>query len=251
MSKRKRPHRKDPARSGPIRNFADLYRQPDRANGNQNSEGGTSTAQTRSKVPGSEQLSEGVGLAYRVIEKYISDGRTAAQQLSPQSYRGGTPTQPLQQLVDRMLRYQAEMLPLWLDLFGSLSRVDSFRAGPPTPPKVRATNNHAAASSGNVSIEVTSRRPVEVSVDVDNDSTMAALVTPGLYALDQRKPGLTDVRFVPGNGRKRGKLSIKIKDRQPAGSYSGVMVDPRSGETRGILSVRIANGHLTTGVRSK
>ena len=251
MSERKRPHRKDPARFGPIRNFANLYRGPDRANATPSSESQVSAPQTRAKMPSADQPSEEVGLAYRVIEKYISEGRKSAQQFSKQSYRTEAVTQPLQGLVDRMLRYQAEMLPLWLDLFGSLARVDSFRAGPPAPPTTRAMKNGAAPVGGNVSIEVTSGRPVEVSVDVDHDSTRTALVTPGLYTLDQRKPGLTDIRFIPGNERRRGKLSIKIPDRQPAGSYSGVMVDPRSGETRGTLSIRIANGHSTTGPRSK
>lgn len=256
MSERKRAHRKDAARLGPIRNFANLYRRPDREDGNTNSVNGASASVVHPKMPGADQpspdqLSEGVGLAYRVIDEYISQGRKAAQQFSKQSHQTGPPTRPLQEIVDRMLRYQAEMLPLWLDLFGSLARVDSFRAGSPSPPKARAMNNGAAAAGGNVSIEVTSRRQVEVSVDVDHDSTRAALVTPGLHALDQHKPGLTDVRFVPANGRRPGKVSIKIRDRQPPGSYSGVLVDPRSGETRGTLSIRIADGHSTAGTRSK
>jgi hypothetical protein len=181
-----------------------------------------------------------------VVEKYISQGRKSAEQLSKESYRATSGARPLQELIDRMLRSQAEMLPLWLDLFGSLSRVDSFRPNYPAGPTAERENNGIRQDCA-ISIEMTCSRPVEVSIDFDHESTQVPLVTPGLYALDRHKPVLTGVSFVPQIGRKRGKLSIKVPDQQPAGSYSGVMVDPRSGETRGTLSVRIGDARSTAG----
>lgn len=245
MSERKRLRRKDPVRVGPLRNFANLYRPTGLSNDKSDSESPVSLKQARGQAGGESKPSEGVGLAYRVIEKYLNDGLRTAEQLNAQPYGTRPMAAPLQELIDRMLRYQADMVPLWLDLLGSLVRADPAAPVYSRRPDARGMTNGVLTNS-KFSIETASRQPVEVSLDLQLNSEHIALATPGLHALDSRKPALTDIRFVPATSRNRAKLSIRIPTRQPAGVYSGVVIDRASGDTRGTLSIRVASGRRGT-----
>src|SRR5579862_6335133 len=234
MKERKRAHRKDPVRTGPIRDFANLYRSSDGTGTDANS-----AKRSRTQRPNAAAQSDGVGLAYQVIEKYINAGRSAAAQLSTQPHGLGPVTRPLQEVIDRILRYQAEMLPLWLDLFGSLGRADAFRMGNSPVAPVSMSNGGPPHQHQSVTIEVASRRAFEVSIDLVPQFANMPLVTAGLHALEKNKPGLTAVNFTPGNARRRAKWSIRIPDHQPPGLYSGVVIDPSSKQARGTMSVRV------------
>jgi hypothetical protein len=249
MSERKR-RQGDPARFGPVRHFANIYRRPGSSNGEANSESPMSQQPRRPKESRSDQVSAGVGLAYRVIEKYINEGRRVGEQFNRQPDRRGATTRPLQELVNRMLRYQAELLPLWLDLLGSLTKVDFARIADPAGSDRRQLRKRAS-TDGKVSIELTSTRPTEISFELQEDSESFALVIPGLQALDPHKPTLTDIHFVPRTGRGRGKLRVTIPNRQPPGTYSGVIVDRKTGDIRGTLSVRVADIRSSAGKRAK
>src|SRR5271163_2944097 len=92
-----------------------------------------------------------------------------------------------------------------------------------------------------VSIEVASRRPVQVSVDLRPNSEAKSLVALGLHSVDSRKPTLSDIRFVHDEAAGRIGLRIGVPESQPPGTYSGVIVNRDNGETRGTLSIRIAD----------
>jgi hypothetical protein len=62
----------------------------------------------------------------------------------------------------------------------------------------------------------------------------------GLHAVDSDKPGLTDITFSPAKVDGRRKLRVFVPVNQPAGSYSGVIVDRETGELRGTLTVRVS-----------
>jgi hypothetical protein len=168
-------------------------------------------------------------------------GRKAAEQFTQRSYGTGSVTRPLQEVVDKLLRFQAEMLPLWLDLFGSLARVDSFRIGGTQSEARKGANG--LVLNGNIWIELASARPVEILTDIDQAFTHRPLVTPGLHSFDKNKPALTDIQFTPANRRQKAKLQISVPKSQPAGLYSGAIVDPASGEARGTLSIRVTSNH--------
>jgi hypothetical protein len=238
MSERKRLHRNDPSRGGPLRNFSNLYSQPGVLNGGSKAKDSATSQEGHDKTRAEGRPGEGVGLAYRVIEKYLAEGRLAAERLNPLSYGNGATAAPLQELVERMLRQQVEMLPLWLELFGSLARVDPARTGDPARANSRPMNN-GSSSKHNISLEIASRQPVEVFLDLQEHSERLALVTSGLHALRPKARALTEIRFTPRKGESRSKLSIKIPARQPSGTYSGVLVDRANGDVRGTLSIRI------------
>ena len=165
MSDRKRLHRADPARIAPARNFSKLYSSPDSGNGNNSAKPAQSDAPR--KVRSAGPLAEGVELAYSVIDKYIADGRRTAEDINSQPYPTRAPTDNLQDILERMLRFQSEMLPLWIETLATLVKVDPSRNGSATTREGGPGSNGSPKSETMaVSIEVVSLRPVQVSVEL-------------------------------------------------------------------------------------
>lgn len=239
MSVRKRLHRDDPARSAPIRHFSKLYRRNETKNGVGNPANSATTDNGR-VTKASGKLAEGVELAYRVIDKHIVEGRQTAEQLNKQPYSTRPPTDSLQELLERLLRFQADMLPLWVETLSTLVIVDpsrnpfSARADAMTP-----SNGAGGNGASRVSIELLSTRPVRVSLDLREHSEVLPLVVLGLHSVETKKPPLTHISFKPAKASDESKLSIRIPQSHPAGTYSGVIVNRDTGEARGTLSVRI------------
>jgi hypothetical protein len=80
---------------------------------------------------------------------------------------------------------------------------------------------------------------VQIQLDLQTNSDRLALVSLGLRAVDPKKPVLTAVSFIPAKNQHRGELRIAIPDTQPAGIYSGVIVDRLTAQTRGTLKVQV------------
>src|ERR1700722_4317705 len=239
MSDRKRLHRGDSVRVGPIRDFSKLYRQPESVNGTHPARPIPSESPHKAaRGP----LAEGVELAYSVIEKYIAEGRRTAEGFNSQPYSTHATNDNMQEVLERMLRFQAEMLPLWIEMLATLVKVDPSRNGhaPATDAWPRPNGAYKTETTA-VSIEVVSLRPVQVSVDLRPNTEAKSLLSLGLNAVDSSKPALTDISFVPDEVPGRLKLRLRIPESQPSGIYSGVIVNRYSGEARGTLSVRIAD----------
>jgi hypothetical protein len=240
MSDSKRLHRNDPARNGPIRNFSGLYQW----SGSDCNPAGSSQSQTADGVPPQGQdasRDEGVGLAYHVIEKHIREGKRNAGQFNSQPYTTRAVTDGFQEILERTLRFQTELLPLWIEALSSAVRVDPMQK-PHTPGTAwrQESNSTASRSSSRaISIEIASVRPVQVSLDLRENSESPSLLCLGLRAVDENKPPLNGISLTPETTRDALTLRIPIPDAHPPGIYSGVIVDGKSGETRGTLSVRI------------
>ncbi len=238
MRERKRLRRDEPARVGPIRDFSKLYHHSESINGSNPAE---PIKPDLSRKPRGGPLAEGVVLAYSVIEKYIAEGRRTAEGISTQPYSIRAATDSLQGILERVLRFEAEILPLWIESLATLVKVDPSRNGFAA---AAAAWPHSNGGSNNdplaVTIEVVSLRPVQVSIELRPNAEAQALVALGLNAVDAKHPALTDVRFVPGEVPGGVKLCARIPENQPPGIYSGVIVNRDSGETRGTLSIRIA-----------
>jgi hypothetical protein len=240
MGDRKRLHRDDPARIAPVRNFSKLYSRSSSVNGTNAAKAVQPDAPLRTK--GGGPLAEGVELAYSVIEKYIAEGRQTAEGLSNQPYATNAPNDNLQVLVERMLRFQADMLPLWIETLATLVKVDPARNGyAPSSDVWPRSNGVQNTDTMAVTIEVVSLRPVQVSVELRPNSEPQSIVALGLSAVDSEKPILKDISLVPDEVAGRVKLRLRIPENQPPGTYSGVIVNRENGETRGTLSVRIAD----------
>src|SRR5580692_5088023 len=219
MGDRKRLHRDDPRRIAPLRNFSKLYSGSSSANSIHTAKVAQPDAPLRTTSGG--PLAEGVELAYNVIEKYIAEGRQTAEGFSNQPYNATrAPNDNLQVLVERMLRFQTEMLPLWIETLATLVKVDPAQNGyAPLSDAWRRSNGAARAETMAVTIEVVSLRPVQVSVALRPNSEPQSLVALGLSAVDSEKPILKDISFVPDEVAGRIKLRLRIPESQPSGTY--------------------------------
>jgi hypothetical protein len=240
MSNRKRLHRAAPARTAPLRNFSKLYGLSDSPNSTNSAK--PAHPDTPRKVRSAGPLAEGVELAYSVIDKYIAEGRRTAEGISNQAYTTRAPNDNLQDILERTLRFQSEMLPLWIETLATLVKVAPLQNGAATTPQAWPRPGGAPKSETMaVSIEVVSLRPVQVSVELWPSAEAQSLVALGLNAVDPKKPVLTDISLVPDEVPGRIKLRLRIPESQPPGTYSGVIVNRDNGETRGTLSIRIAD----------
>jgi hypothetical protein len=240
MSDRKRIRRDNPVRTGPIRNYSKLYRGENSANGTSSRNGAPSEKPQRVASVG--PLAEGVELAYSVIEKYIAEGRRTAEGLSNQPYATRVANDNLQDILERMLRFQGEILPLWIDTLANLVKIDPSQNGYATTSHASPAFNGAAKSDAmEVSIEVASIRPVQVSVQLKPNSETQSLVALGLSAVDSGKSAAAHISFVPDDTTGRVRVRIRVPDRHPSGTYAAVVVNRDSGEIRGTVSIRIAD----------
>ena len=239
MKDRKRLRREEPARTAPIRNFTKLYRKRDLTNGTHPKK--PAAAEKVNRAPAAGPLAEGVELAYSVIDKYIAEGRQTAEGLSTGPYTTRMANDNLQDLLERVLRFQAEILPLWIDTLATSVTVQPSQNGHQAAQRSRQRSNGTKESTvGQIPIEVASRRPVQVLLELSPNCESQSLVTLGVNSVDSKKPALTDVSFLPDDATGRLKLLVRIPNDQPSGTYTGVIVDSNSGDIRGTLSIRIA-----------
>ena len=236
MSLGERQRRSDPVRTAPIRTFSTTLRRPESPEG---AEPGGAT-----KPPGgrardgswSDVVAEGVDLAYRVIEEEIRLGQQAAEQLNRRSYAMGS---DMVEAGERLVRYSADLWISWLEFAGSLARnADSLRnlSRPPEPESVRSADATAGATA--VSIAITSPQPARVTLHLHPTAEGCSLAVRDLKAGDPGKPALTDVLFTPGAGGIMD-LQIRVPQEQPPDLYAGLVVDQRTGQPVGTLSVQV------------
>jgi hypothetical protein len=239
VSDRERIHRTDPVRGGPIRNFANLYTRPEAGGPQANLHAAGASEQNGTGAAGGDPISRGVEVAYQVIEKYIASGRSAAEQLSNQTYAPRFGGDSLQELLQRMLRFQSELVPLWLDMIGNLARSDVLSGAAAGLRNGTHTNGAAPREPHPVAIELRSGRPVRLTFETRGSARAADLASAGLHALEAGKPAIAGIALLPDEAGRWAKVTITIPDAQPAGRYSGVVVDRISGEVHGTLSIEV------------
>jgi hypothetical protein len=260
MNDRRRLHREDPVRTGPVRDWSTLYRRSDSwGTGNPAASPESMNHGASNHGAGNHStddvVTRGVELGYRVIEEYLRQGQRVAQQINGQSYSIGRAGADLQELVERVFRDSTDLLSLWVGFVSSLAANPEFtrafsRAGQPSPfeSPQRGTSAYAASSNGGpphqgtvVSIEIVSSGSIQVTLDLYPQSAGLPLVTPGLHALNGQTPPLTDITFEPGSESGVPRLRVRVPEGQSPGVYTGVVVDRNTGLPRGTLSVRVSD----------
>ena len=244
MSDGERLRRDDPARTGPIRNFSNLYRPSDSWDlgeaGGQAAAVGESGAATYG-----DAVAHGVELGYQVIQEQIAQGQRIAEQLSSQSYSSGAMAGDLREITDRAWRYLTDLGALWVDFLTSMAVDGEFLRkllGALTNQTNGAPAAGAAASTNGgvgVLIDIACDRPTRVSLDLRPHCDSTTLLCQALRALDAEKPPITEVTFERAAD---GALSLRVRvpDGHPVGVYFGAVIDPATVQPRGTLSVSVA-----------
>jgi hypothetical protein len=240
MGEREWLSREDPERSGPVRNFSGLFQWSGSSAGSTRPlESSSSNSDSTGRGHGVSR-EEGVGLAYSVIEKHINDGKRNAEQFNNKSYNTRTPTDGLQEILERTILSQIELIPGWIDALGSAFQVGPTRKPyPPASPARSQFNGDTRQPPKPISIEVASVRPARVSINFSENGKPRPVVVLR-DGLDETKPQLTGVSFDFDAASEEMTVRISVPDNQPPGVYSGVIVSRDTGEPLGTLSVRIA-----------
>ena len=222
----KRPH---PERTRPIRAWSTLF-------GSAESDGGSL----------GDVVSRSVDLGYRVVDDYIRQGQRAAQRFSERAYGPEAMVSDAQEMAGRMTQYASELMGVWLEFMDAASNAGAARrtasgngasSGTSSAP---ITREHLPAERVPVRIEIASRRPTEVEIDLRPSRAGAPLLLHGLRAADPSTPRLTDVALQPPRAADEPwRLRVSVPDSHPAGLYSGVIVDERTSMTVGTVRVRV------------
>ena len=251
LNGRQRLHREDPVRTEPVRNWSTLYRRHNSWGFRTPSAVPQSADQAEPIRSGNNVVSHGVELGYQVVDEHIRQGQRVAHQLNGRPPTAGAMEDDIRGLVERLVRYYGDLGALWGDLLNSLATNPDF-----LDTLLRPWQSHAVPSAVNgetadralststrgpiaVGIEVVSSCPTQVILDLHPQSEKLPLGTHGLSAVDPKKPPLTDIAFEPGFDHGAIRLRVRVPDGQPPDTYTGVIVDKRTNQPRGTLSVRV------------
>jgi hypothetical protein len=245
-------------RTRPMRSWSTLFDVPGGETGQANSEPGPAARQDRS-VSLNDVVSRSVDLGYRVVDEYLRRGQQAARRINERSYDVQAMTGDVQDLGVRTLQYVSDFAALWLDLLQRAATDSALLRPRGAANSARATTSSDRAGGDGarsahdlqpaatqraqplrVKIEVAAAQPAEVTLDLRPEGTDLQLIVHALRAVDPDKPRVSDVGIRPGADGEPATLWIRVPPGQPAGVYSGVIVDRQSSRPVGTLSLRIA-----------
>ena len=203
-----------------------------------------------------DPIVRGVVSGGKVVDEWIRQAQQAARLL------GGNPSPTAwADASGRMFRNASDLMAAWWGMLGipmpngapagtappGAANHDS--AWPPRPAhrppggepesQTPLTSPVSRTSDGSrVRIEVASRRPVEITIDMHRDDCA------GLRVLDLRPtrgnaPRIRGIKLEPSDAHGLH-LRLTVPDKQPAGTYRAFVIDPATDSTVGTLTVRIA-----------
>jgi hypothetical protein len=196
-------------------------------------------------------------VGYRVIEEYLRQGQALAQAMWPSTNGATGLGMDPQKLMERMFQSASDFAALWLEYaqttMGQVPfapppaqghkhapHVDSSASkGPAAPPPGVATAKPPPPEPPRVVVGVTSRKRVEVGVEVTPGAASAALVAHDLRAAEEGAPRISGVRVHVDAPDNRIAVDLDVPDDQPPGTYQGALVDSDSNLQVGKVSLRV------------
>jgi hypothetical protein len=210
-----RTSREEPERTGPNRT----------ANGTSaasRTSGGPETAHRAANHR--EVIDRAVKLAYGVVDDHIVQGRRAAERLQAGSYSSADFDEDLRQCLNRALRLSKDLGVVGVDFFDVMRRRVGLRLD---------------SSAPEAALEVNSKgRRAEVKFHVRPGVRGFNPSVPPIHSADRNKAPLEDIRFELRDGS-RPVLVVNIPEDQPPGVYHGAIVDSKTHEPQGFISVRV------------
>jgi hypothetical protein len=237
-------------RHGPIRNWSSaVWPTPETAA--KDTAGGNGA----SPVDAEDPIMRGVVEGGRVVEDWIRQAQRAAR-----LFGGTAPTAPWTDAGGQLFKAMSDAAAAWWSLagvppngFGGSSRSAAVhddatsQASRPSPERTHtesrfnaraATQVESDSSTGTrLRLEVASRQPVEVTVDVHKRGVTQYRVL-DLRAAEGDAPRIPGTRLEPwdSNGLR---LKLTVPDDQVSGTYHGVILDPVDDCVVGTVTLRI------------
>jgi hypothetical protein len=211
--------------------------------------------------PVNEEARLGIESAYRVIDQHLQEGRRAAQARNDNAHAAasgafataaggpagiGLAAEGIQEMVAQGVRFFSSLAPLWTSVVNSIAASATasnppYSSGPTARPLAPAPMPRGATAMAVplCTIELASARMTRVTIDLAAHANAANFATSGLHAIEPNRPPLKDLAFTIDNHSNRPVVRIRVPDSQPAGVYSGVIVDKDSGNPCGTITLRI------------
>lgn len=240
MTNSNRPRRPDLDRDEPQRGFGGVFGATPESGSNGHQGNGVE-----------DDVAQGVGVGYRLIDEYLRRGQQVAQSMwsSRPPFPGASPSDSSMG-PERILEYSAQVMGLWFELvknaFPSPAQPGE-RPVPPgpfdfsAPPPPSSAVPDAASQRGEaptVTIEVASRMPVELTVDLRNGCQGRELVAFDLRTKSGEEPRLRGIELGWVDER-RVRVALRVPDEQPSGTYTGVIVDGASNLPLGTITATL------------
>jgi hypothetical protein len=169
-------------------------------------------------------IGEAIKLAYSVIEDQIVQGRRAAADFSQGKYTNAEAEGDVRHMVNQLLNVLKQGSVITFDLLASLI--------------VTARLADAQRAATDVEIDNRCGRPVQVNHKLVTTSPNFEPSIPALHAADRNVAPLTNVRFAATRDN-RPMLVVNIPENQPAGTYTGVIVDRKTNEPGGFIRITV------------
>ncbi|QSQ22358.1 hypothetical protein JY651_45780 [Pyxidicoccus parkwayensis] len=256
MTPDERVRRPEPVRTQPIRNWWTMFGPPEMPPR-------PAATGMGAAPPPTDPVSRGVEMGYRVIEEYMRQGQNVARMMgAPYAGGGMGPEDGMPQRMATLMRSFADFAGLWMEMMGTMGPAGfaprapdmsppqgtagpfSVGAAAPEPPHATpapapvVTPPEVLATPG-VTLELDARRRAEVSIDLRPRSAGMPLRLHDLRAPEPDVPRITGARLETAPEDDRVTLRLRIPDDHPAGIYSGLILDERTGMPRGTVTVRL------------
>jgi len=229
VSDRERVRRDPPARTAPLRAWPGSLRAPDSWNAREDLAGVVANVGARA-----DHRVDGVRLGYEVIERHMQRAGKPRKKIAPSRSE-------IQDTIAQVFRSLSELMPLMANLVNSPAAAGLVQNLLFNNPLAQPPNhNRSRDAAARVDIELSSPRPVTVTIELHEEAERRALAIAGLHDRHGRKLTLAAIAFASAKGRKRACLRIRLPDGQRPGIYSGVLLDRSTSEPRGVLTVRVA-----------
>jgi len=191
-----------------------------------------------------DAVSRSIGQGYRIVEEYLEQSRRVASQIAP----GLLPEnveQGLGGLTSRLVRTTSEMFELWfqmIDAAGTARQASQANREPmPTNAASQAAPTaQAAPVSCGVTVQVQSRQPARVTVDLRPGSAGKRLTAHALRSNDDALPRIDGVRVDATQDAEPVLVAVRIPDNQPAGVYNAMIIDDATSLPVGTVSVSLS-----------
>jgi hypothetical protein len=256
--RKQRLKRPDPERDAPDRSGAAHIKRHARSRRGRNGEPGDSESSVSATVR--QAISDVVQLSSQVIEEQIRAGQVAADRLREGIANSKKLNTDVTGLVENLVATTKDVGATWLDLLAIVVR--SIGTSKPAPggggPSGATGTATEVGSSGNATT-VSSVTPADPNMPALPPQIVVRGVRVRSVTLDLRPPSprfvpvvrqlvasdpnyrLTSVAFTASAGEPRLVLTVTVPRDQPAGTYSGAIVDSASNVAGGTLSVTVAN----------
>jgi hypothetical protein len=257
MEPQERVKKQEVGRTQPIRNWGVLFEQQGRP---------------PPQTPPRDSVSHGVEMGYQVVEEYLRQGQNVARAMWAPALGGTPPGDGLQSQMGALLRTFADFASLWMGLMGKVAvggaparepgvtppvgtagpfsagaapgPAESAKASPSEPPVTPASPEAPVVQVGappGLTLDLDSTRRTEVSVELRPRPFDQTFRVHDLRAAEPALPRIRGVTIEAVPEEERVAIRIRIPDDQPPGTYSGIILDERTGLPRGTLCVRVVS----------